>query len=274
AQKLMQLGLLHGKLYTTFHGYDMLRYVKKHGDSVYEELFQSKHTQLPISEYWKNRCEQLGAKSKHTIVHHMGIDVGKFEYCPAVQEKEIRVLSVARFVEKKGIEYGISAVSQLIDQGYSIQYSIVGGGPLEEKLRTMIQEKHLEKHIHMLGWKTQNELIDIMKKAHIILLPSVTSQDGDMEGIPVLLMEAMAMGKIVVSTYHSGIPELIRHNDNGFLVEERDVEGLVRTLQIVITTPENWQRITENARKTVLEDFNIERLNNQLIDLFKGNYSK
>nr|WP_235425194.1 glycosyltransferase [Heyndrickxia ginsengihumi] len=161
-----------------------------------------------------------------------------------------------------------------MDQGYSIQYSIVGGGPLEEKLRTMIQEKHLEKHIHMLGWKTQNELIDIMKKAHIILLPSVTSQDGDMEGIPVLLMEAMAMGKIVVSTYHSGIPELIRHNDNGFLVEERDVEGLVRTLQIVITTPENWQRITENARKTVLEDFNIERLNNQLIDLFKGNYSK
>lgn len=276
AQKLTELGLLHGKLFTTFHGYDMLKYIRKNGEDAYRELFSGENILLPISEYWKKRCIQLGARPNRIVVHHMGIDVGKFAFSfakPQLNQK-INILSVARFVEKKGLVYGIAAVGRLLNQEYQIEYSIVGGGPLAKDLINSISKGGWNENIRLLGWKSQGELIDIMKEAHIILLPSVTSGDGDMEGIPVLLMEAMAMGKIVVSTDHSGIPELIRHEVNGYLVQERDVEGLSQTIQGILSSVNSWEEIAEKARQTILEQFNIGLLNKQLLDIFEGKPSE
>lgn len=112
-----------------------------------------------------------------------------------------------------------------------------------------------------------------MKETHIVLLPSVTSRKGDMEGIPVFLMEAMAMGKIVVSTYHSGIPELIQHKVNGYLVRERDAEGLSQTIQEMLSSVETWRPIADQARQTVIERFNIDCLNKRLLAIFVGKQS-
>lgn len=275
AQKLINLGLLRGKLFTTFHGYDMLKYISQKGNDAYQALFDGESMILPISEYWKSRCIQLGAKLNKIVVHHMGIDVGKFELnivTPNLNDP-IKILSVARFVEKKGIEYGIAAVGKLLDKGFRIEYSIVGGGPLEKALTTMITEGRWNNNIRLIGWKTQSELIDIMKETHIVLLPSVTSRKGDMEGIPVFLMEAMAMGKIVVSTYHSGIPELIQHKVNGYLVRERDAEGLSQTIQEMLSSVETWRPIADQARQTVIERFNIDCLNKRLLAIFVGKQS-
>ncbi|MTT31851.1 glycosyltransferase [Terrilactibacillus sp. BCM23-1] len=268
AHKLIQMGLISGRLFTTFHGYDMLRYIRQKGDDVYKDLFQSKAVLLPISNFWKSKLEGMGANPTRTIVHHMGIDVDKFEYLPIKMNQDIKIISIARFVEKKGLSYGIQAVSNLIKKGYNITYSIIGGGPLEKELRSIISNKGLEDHIQLLGWKTQDQVIEIMKESHVVLLPSVTSHDGDMEGIPVILMEAMAMGKIVVSTYHSGIPELIKHGVNGYLVEEKNAKELVDTLKNIFDM-EDHSSIIEQARETVSRQFNICELNKQLIDTFE-----
>ncbi|RYL89311.1 colanic acid biosynthesis glycosyltransferase WcaL [Sporolactobacillus sp. THM7-4] len=268
AQKCIELGLLKGRLFTTFHGYDMLRYVKQKGENVYRELFRSDCTLLPISRFWGRRCLELGAVPEKLIVHHMGIDVDKFEYCPAPDSRVIQIVTAARFVEKKGLEYGIRAVGRLIREGAPVRYLIVGGGPLEYKLRRIISELGLSDQIRLPGWKTQDELIDIMRETHIILAPSVTGSDGDMEGIPVQLMEAMAMGKIVISTRHSGIPELIHHRINGFLVDEKDIDGLRQMISEVISSRSIWGTISENARQTVIDEFNIKSLNTRLLKLF------
>jgi colanic acid/amylovoran biosynthesis glycosyltransferase len=268
AQKCIEMGLLNGKLFTAFHGYDMLRYVKQRGANVYRDLFHSSSLILPISDFWRRRCIALGADSSRVIVHHMGIDLLRFGSHPAQLTKPVILVSAARLVEKKGLEYGIEAVSQLITKGYSIRYFIAGDGPLKDKLQNQIEKNKLTRQIRLLGWKTQNEWIELMKDAQIVLAPSITANDGDMEGIPVQLMEAMAMRKIVVSTVHSGIPELIQDGENGYLVTEKNSDALANVLERLILSPEKWNRITQNARYTIKEAFNSQKLNAELIQLF------
>lgn len=268
AQKCIEMGLLKGTLFTTFHGYDMLRYVKQKGQDAYRDLFRSPSFILPISDFWRRRCIELGADSSRIIVHHMGIDLLRFDSHPSQPAKPAVIVSAARLVEKKGLVYGIQAVGQLVKKGYSVRYYIAGDGPLRDKLQQLIDENKLTRHVQLLGWKTQDEWIELMKTAQIVLAPSITASDGDMEGIPVQLMEAMAMRKIVVSTYHSGIPELIHDKENGFLVAEKNSEALTSVLEEVILSPEKWSRITQNARQTIKDQFNIQKLNAELLRLF------
>lgn len=274
AEKCIEMGLLKGKLFTAFHGYDMLRYVNEKGVNAYDSLFRSPAVLLPISDFWKKRCVSLGADPDRIIIHRMGIDLKKFDSHPANPGRVLRIVSAARFVEKKGLEYAIAAVAQLIKKGYNVSYEIAGDGPMKEKMEGLISINHLGDHIRLSGWKTQEEWIEIMKDAQIVLAPSVIADDGDMEGIPVLLMEAMAMEKIVVSTFHSGIPELIHNERNGFLVAERDTEGLAYTIEQIMKHPENWPEIAENARRIVSEEFNIHVQNQKLIDLFEEGIKK
>ncbi|MCO7127556.1 glycosyltransferase [Sporolactobacillus shoreicorticis] len=268
AQKCIELGLLNGTLFTAFHGYDMLRYVKQKGQDAYHDLFRSPAFILPISDFWRRRCIELGADPSKIIIHHMGIDLLRFDSHPSQLAKPAVIVSAARLVEKKGLIYGIKAVGQLIKKGYSVRYFIAGDGPLRDMLQQLIDDNKLTRHVRLLGWKTQDEWIELMKTAQIVLAPSVTASDGDMEGIPVQLMEAMAMRKIVVSTYHSGIPELIHDKENGFLVAEKNADALSRVLEEVILSPEKWGRITQNARQTIKDQFNIQKLNAELLRLF------
>lgn len=274
AQKCIEMGLLKGELFTAFHGYDMLRYVKQKGSNAYRDLFRSSSCILPISDFWRRRCIELGANPSRVIVHHMGIDLLRFGSHPAQLAKPVILVSAARLVEKKGLEYGIEAVSKLIAKGYSIRYFIAGDGPLKDKLQDQIEQNKLTRQIRLLGWKTQNEWIELMKDAQIVLAPSITASDGDMEGIPVQLMEAMAMRKIVVSTVHSGIPELIHDGENGYLVPEKNSDALADVLERLVLAPEKWSRITQNARQTIKQAFNSQKLNAELIQLFNEKRAK
>lgn len=269
AQKCLDLGLLRGRLFTAFHGYDMLRYINERGENVYQDLFAARAALLPISEYWKDRMVKLGADPERIVVHHMGIDLSRFTACPAEPERETVIISAARFVEKKGLEYAIEAVAELAARGYRIRYDIAGDGPLAGKLRDLINRLQVNERVRLLGWKTQEEWISLMRGAQIVLAPSVTAHDGDMEGIPVQLMEAMAMEKIVVATWHSGIPELIEDRVNGFLVNERSPEQLAQVMMRIIDTPEEWDRMTHQARRTVEQQFNRDVQNRRLIEMME-----
>lgn len=270
AKKLIDKDLIKGDLFVSFHGYDVLGYVEKKGINIYNDLFTSS-TLLPISEFWKDRLISYGAKNEDIVIHHMGVDLNKFSYRPIVINKSrIKIISVARLVEKKGIEYGIKAISSLIKMGYNIEYSIIGGGPLESHLKDVVKKEEINDFVKFLGWKTQDDVIDLIIDSNILLLPSITSSDGDMEGIPVILMEAMAVGTIVVSTYHSGIPELIETNKSGYLVEEKNPNNLAEILENILNKSEyELNDITERARIKIEEQFDVNLLNKQLVSLFK-----
>ncbi|MFT8872052.1 MAG: glycosyltransferase [Sporolactobacillus sp.] len=269
ARYCQDAGMLRGRLFVVFHGYDMLRYVRKNGQAVYRDLFQSEAILLPISDYWRQRCLTLGAAADRTIVHHMGIDVNLFQGCVPQSKKTVIIASAARFVEKKGLAYAIEAMRLLQERHCNVHYVVAGDGPLARKLRAQISRSGLQTVIELCGWRSQAEWSAMVARAQIVLAPSVTAADGDMEGIPVQLMEAMAAGKVVIATRHSGIPELIQHGLNGYLVDERDAAALADAVEYAITHTRQWPSLSANAQATVAADFNAAVQNDRLIRLFE-----
>lgn len=267
---LKQLGALQGRLITSFHGHDVSAYIKKQGVDVYQKLFAQGDMFLPISERMRADLVRMGCCEQRTQVHRMGIDVRAFTLVPRTLDGgPVRLLSVARLVEKKGIEYAIRAVAQSAKRGVRLEYTIVGDGQLREPLARLIDELQASETIKLIGWRHQEEVAQLMRQAHLLLAPSVTAANGDQEGIPVVLMEALASGMPVLTTNHSGIPELVSENESGFLVPERDVEALAERLCYLIEHPERWAAMGQIGRRHVEEQFDTERLNDRLVELYQ-----
>ncbi len=269
-----QAGLINGPVVTVFHGFDLSTALTSHNEQIYKALFATGDLFLPISNHWREKLISLGCPEEITSIHHVGIDCEQFSFQSRSRKngESTIFISVARLVEKKGLEYAIKAFSRLrfsSQENFNFQYRIIGDGPLLESLQQLVTDENLGEYVLFLGSKTSEEVAFELGCAHIFLAPSVTASDGDMEGIPTVLMEAMATGLPVISTYHSGIPELVEDGVSGVLVKERDIPGLATAIEHLSTDIENWSRMGEAGREKVLCDFNIEKLNVRLDRLFR-----
>jgi colanic acid/amylovoran biosynthesis glycosyltransferase len=271
AAQLKHLGAIKGKLITSFHGYDISKYPENNGFDVYDFLFKEGDLFLPISKRWKERLIELGCPEEKTIVHRMGIDTKTFSFRPRTfrPTEKIYLLTVGRFVEKKGVAYGIQAVASLLHKYPQVEYRIVGDGPLRPDLSRLIQDASASEQIKILGWRTQEDIVKLMQEAHIFLAPSITSSTGDQEGIPVVLMEAMARGLPVVSTWHSGIPELVQDGVSGLLAPERNSDALAAKLDFLLAHHEWWAPMGHAGRAHVQQFYDINSLNDQLVALYQ-----
>ncbi len=268
--QLKNAGIIKGKLVSTFYGYDITGFIKKNGKNIYNILFKEADLITVIVKQWKKKLIDLGCDPEKIIIHRIGIDLKKFKMRNSENGPVSRILSIARFVEKKGIEYGIRAFAKVNRKNPSTTYKIVGEGRLGKKLKLLVDNLGIKEKINFLGPRNQNEIIEIIKKSDIFLAPSVTARNGDQEGTPVVLMEAMACGLPVVSTFHGGIPELVRDGVSGFLVEERDSEALADKIELLINNPGLRRDFGENGRKDVLEKFNSNKLNDDLVNIYNG----
>jgi len=263
-------GLVTAPLVTVFHGFDLSTYLNQYSDQVYEPLFRNGDLFLPISRYWQEKLVATGCHPERIKVHHVGIDCEQFAFQPRTynKDKPVVLISVVRLVEKKGIEYAIRAMVEVVASGKPVAYRIIGDGPLLAPLKDLVTQLKLSDHISFLGTKTSDEVANELGRAHIFLAPSVTGSSGDMEGIPTVLMEAMATGMPVISTLHSGIPELVEDGVSGRLVGERDVEALASAIRALMDESSRWPAMGQVGRKKVLEEFNIRTLVCQLEDAF------
>jgi glycosyltransferase involved in cell wall biosynthesis len=175
-----------------------------------------------------------------------------------------------RLAEKKGVEYGIRAVSEALKKSQHVEYKIAGDGPLKGKLQSLIAELKVGDKIELVGWKSQGEIADLLEKSDILLAPSVTTENGDEEGIPGVIMEAFAHGLPVVSTCHASIPEVVKDGESGVLVPERDVDGLAEKLKFLIAQPGLRAAMGRKGRDFVDEHYNIEKLNDRLVEIYQG----
>lgn len=256
---------------TTFHGYDITKHIAVGGNDIYADLFRKGDLFLSISQLFKDRLIKLGCDERKVIVHRAGVDTGRFKYRPRTRKTDgpVRLLTIARLVEIKGIEYGIQAVVNALKKGQDLQYKIAGDGPLRKSLESLIEKLGVGDKIKLLGWQDQEDVIELLRNADILLAPSVTGRDGNQEGIPVVLMEALAQGIPVVTTYHSGIPELVRDGESGFLVPERDADALAEKIEYLIKHPEAWFEMGRKGRRYIEEHYNIDKLNDQLVEIYR-----
>ena len=269
-------GLVNGPLVTVFHGFDLSSYLRSHNEQIYDPLFRKGDLFLPISHYWRDKLRTLGCPVQRLKVHHVGIDCEQFAFQARTREADdpTVLISVARLVEKKGIEYAIRSMARLVASELNVQYRIIGDGPLLAPLKQLVSEMHLYEHVSFLGAMTSDEVFHELSNAHLFLAPSVTDSSGDMEGIPTVLMEAMATGLPVISTLHSGIPELVEDGVSGRLVGERDEQALAQAMQELVDNVEQWPAMGSAGREKVLREFNIKKLNERLDHFFEQLHSR
>lgn len=271
AMNLRKAGVISGPISTIFHGFDMSNhsFLKKWMPS-YRELFQKTEYLLPISNLWSDRLVAWGAQKDKIRVLRMGVDLESF---PPIRESRpvgnpLKVLSVARLTEKKGIAYAIQGVKQ---SETPVHYRIIGAGPLESDLKALAALNPGSIHvIDFLGRKTHLEVFAELDEADVFLLPSITADDGDMEGIPVSIMEAMAKGVVVLATRHSGTPELVEDGKNGFLVSEKNSEEITKKLWEIVRAKESMASIRISARKKIESLFDNGKLDLALIAIIKS----
>jgi colanic acid/amylovoran biosynthesis glycosyltransferase len=269
ASMLEQAGLLGGRLVTAFHGADLSWHLATSGADVYRPLFRSGDLFLPISEHWKEKLVEIGCPAERIRVHHMGIDCDRLAFLERRLEpgRPVRLITIGRLVEKKGIEHGIRAVARLVERHHDVRYDIIGDGPLAHRLGRLVGELQLGDRVTLVGSRDQDDVRAALERAHVALAPSVTSRDGDQEGIPVALMEAMACGLPVVASLHSGIPELVEDGVSGRLVPEGDDQALADALEQLLRHPETWPAIGRAGRRRVEEGYDIEALNDRLVEI-------
>jgi colanic acid/amylovoran biosynthesis glycosyltransferase len=261
-----------GKIVTTFHGYDMSAVISSEDGDVYKKLFLYGDLFLPISDYWGKKLKELSCDEKKIIVHRMGINIEKFKYSERkIQLGEtVKILTIGRLVEKKGHGYAIKAIAKVVAKHENIIFNIAGDGDLRNKLESLVSELEIKKYVKFLGKVEQNEVLELYRQSHFFILSSVTANNGDQEGIPVVLMEAQAIGLPVISTYHSGIPEVVIDGKSGFLVHEKDVDALAEKIEYLIEHPELWSEIGREGRKFVEERYDIKKLNQKLVEIYQA----
>ena len=226
---------------------------------------------VTVSEFHRTYIADLTtAISEEDIeVVHYGIETDHF--VPAEEEPPgtIRILSVGRAVEKKGHEYLIAACGTLADRGHDFVCDIVvGSGGNRAALQEQIEESGLEGRVRLLDSYDEHGIVPIYQQSHIFALPCVVAADGDRDGLPNVLIEAMSCGLPVVTTPVTGIPELVRDGATGLLVAERDAAGLADALERLLLDEGLRRRLGVDARTAVENGFQIQNTASQLAGVF------
>lgn len=225
-----------------------------------------------ISEYNRNNILARGCCDAEDIqVIHCGVDADRYRGLDAIgkpsrEDSVLEIVAVGSLNEKKGHEYLIQACDLIRKQGERFHCNIIGGGGREGALRQLIQQLDLNDYVTIHGALSHETILKAYGNADIFALACVVAADGDRDGIPVSIMEAGIAGLAIVSTTVSGIPELVRHEETGLLVPERNAPALADAILRLSQNPELRQELGLKARQLVLSDFSAEGLANQLIE--------
>lgn len=202
-----------------------------------------------ISDFNRRFLEELYPEARGKIdVIHVGVPLPP----PPSAPRPGRILCVAAHKPYKGLPVLIEACRILRAQGVAFQCDVVGDGPMRAELEAMNDGA-----VTFLGALDERDVARLMDEAAIVVLPSIVAPDGQMEGIPVALMEALAHGRPCVSTRVSGIPELVQDGVNGLLVEPGDPAALARAMRSLLEDPERARAMGERGRETVTRDFEL-----------------
>ena len=199
-----------------------------------------------------------------------GLDLDRFPYHePRVRSP--RVVAIGRLVEKKGFDVLIEAAFLLAGRGVEFTADLIGGGELEEALRRQVDDRGLSARVRLLGPRPQSEIARALTEAAAFAAPCVVGRDGNRDGLPTTLLEAMALGAPCVSTDVTGIPEVLRDGVTGLVVPQNDAGALARALERLLADPELRVGLATRARRRIEQDFdarrNGARLRQMMVDL-------
>jgi len=238
-----------------------------------KELTRAAKEVVTISEYNKQYIADFcknGVASKIRVIH-CGIDLGDCRIAlKKTKRKENLIISIGRLTQMKGFEYLIKACGKLKGR-IPFKCYIIGDGPRRGQLAKLISDLGLSEDVVLKGFLDSTEISQLLKVANLFVLPSVWSNQDGQDGIPFVLMEAMAGGVPVIASKISGIPELIEDRKSGLLVEPKNEEILSQGILQLLNNKKLQKQFTKNARLKIERDFNINKGTELLLKTFNGN---
>jgi glycosyltransferase involved in cell wall biosynthesis len=253
----------------TAHGSDLHR-----DQHMLREKVRRAATTVTISEFNRRVIHQVcgDPPPSNVRVIHCGVDTQVFSSIPDKHQRPgthvPAIYCIGTMHEVKGQTYLLRAARLLVDQEVPCVIRFIGDGPDLVKCQALAQELKISDRVEFLGHQPRDAVQDHLQHADIVAVPSVPTQDGRREGIPVALMEAMASGAAVVASRLSGIPELVRHDVNGLLVTPGDVRELAVELRQLLQDEKLRDRLAVAARQTIEQEFNQQLSAAQLAEVF------
>jgi colanic acid/amylovoran biosynthesis glycosyltransferase len=270
--ELRALGLVGDKpeLVCSVRGHDITK-EKYQGREFWNAAFAGVDRFLPVCRKLESALIDKGCNKQISIVRSpVNVDHIQSIHGQRPSGKQLRLVSIGRLVEKKGIIDALGALLILKHKGVEFQYSIIGDGALRRSLTDYAAAHGLTDHVQFLGAMPPDETLGILASSDVLIAPSKRAEDGNCEGIPNALKEAMLLEVQVIATTHSGIPELINHEENGYLCAESDPEDLARVIQRVADHPEQWEATAERAVVTVRSEYSPEKTTDDLIGAYRA----
>lgn len=260
----------------SFYGYDISsfpKYAFGYGTKYLKNrVFSKVSGVLAMSPDMKNDLIIAGCPEEKIIVHYYGTDCKKFYHHHDYTEKQlINIFTISNLCAKKGHIFQFKAIKKLIDYGISnFHFRIAGSGELEQELKKYVKENELSQYISFLGPLKYGspEMLQEFKNADIFLHPSVTAPNGDKEGIPGTIIEAMSSGLPVISTIHAGIPYVIENNKTGILVEEWDIDALAVALKRLIEIRDEREKLGLAAQSYSLNNLDLHAKEKELEEIY------
>ncbi|MFP4007552.1 MAG: glycosyltransferase [Spirulinaceae cyanobacterium] len=257
-------------LVVTFHGYDIaVNERSKNLDRLYgpkplpqlylwqrQQLFQRANCCIAVSNFIRDRAIAKGCPADKIEVCYIGVDVDLFQPDESISRQPI-VLFVGRLAPKKGCEYLIRAMAEVQKSHPELELVIIGDGELRQDLERLAEESL--PNYRFLGVQPPQEVRRWMNQALMQVVPSVTDSLGNTEGLPMTVIEAQAMKLPVIGSIHAGIPEAIASGNTGFLVAERDWQGIAQTITTLAKKTQLRQTVAIAARKQAEQRFNLKQ---------------
>lgn len=254
----------------TFHGYDasqMLRrkaYVKKLNCLLNKFNFIS----ICVSGFIRQNLISAGVHLRKTELLYCGTDT-EFFTPPVTNDikKPFTFLQISTFNEKKGHVYTLQAFKKFLsgtENKKEYKLVLAGGWILFEEIKELCAQMDLNEYVEFPGIVNATQARELLAAADVFVHHSVTASNGDTEGLPTAIMEAMAMELPILSTYHAGIPELIEDSVNGYLVREKDVDAYARRMSDIVS----WKKLPLNREK-IVKDFSRKGHNEKLFAIYK-----
>lgn len=268
---LRQLGIIQGKIITTYASNDIYVYPHQFKHNVYASLWKYCNLHLCNTNYAANCIKELGANPSSIKTLPLGLDLNQFPFKERIADPNspIKILTMARLVEKKGLEYSIRAFAQVCKANSSLNliYKIAGDGPNRPQLESLIEELGMGDRIFLLGWQDRDECVKLFLDAHFYIIPSITASDGNKETQGFALQEAQATGLPVIATDHNGFPEGLVEGESGYLVPEKDSDALATMITKLVNSPERWPAMGRAGRHFIENKYDITKINQEFIEI-------
>jgi colanic acid/amylovoran biosynthesis glycosyltransferase len=255
----------------SFHGADVMVDMNKPAyREATRQMLEAVKLVLVRSESLRRAVADLGCDPEKIEIHRTGIPLEEFPFRERSFPKndQWRFVQAGRLIEKKGLPVTLRAFAMFLTKYPNATLTIAGEGTLLDELQKLACELNIEERVLFTGFISQEQLRNIYYASHIFLHPSQTGHDGNQEGVPNSMLEAMATGLPVFATQHGGIPEAIENGVSGVLVPEGDHEELTQALLNAAQDPAFLSRIARSGAETVRKNFDLSAQAQRLEDIY------